>query len=54
MDKTSSRYTLLEELDDRQNQVIAELDALNDEIISILKHWSPGDVDGVFPVVDAA
>ena len=45
MEEATGRYSLLEDLDSRQNQVIAELDSLNNEIISVLKSWSPGEID---------
>lgn len=53
MEESTGRYSLLEDLDSRQNQVMAEIDALNDEILSVLKTWSVGDADEQ-PAADAA
>jgi hypothetical protein len=41
----SSQPTLLEQLDARQNDVLAELDALNQRIEQVLKQWNPAHTE---------
>lgn len=40
------RYNLLEDLDSRQNQLMADLDKLNEDILSVLKEWTVCEEEG--------
>ena len=44
MEKQVSRHSLLEEVERRQDEVIAQLDALNARVEAILAQWSQSEL----------
>ena len=53
-DQANPDLTLIQKLDQRQNEVLTQLDELNDRIEAVLAAWQREDQPEPKPLVDAA